>query len=152
MQLWRIAREIHCDTTLDGVGGLMVAGRWHRRGQPILYTSSSAALAALEVLVHVEPLQAPDDLRLMRLDLPDDLAIETLDPARLPEDWRSLPSPQSTQAIGSDWLQRRSSAALRVPSVIVPVDSNVLLNPRHPEIARVRISSNEAFRFDSRLR
>lgn len=152
MQLWRIAREIHCDTALNGVGGLMVAGRWHRRGHPILYTSSSAALAALEVLVHVEPLQAPDDLRLLRLELPDDLAIETLDPARLPEDWRSLPSPQSTQAIGSDWLEGRSSAALRVPSVIVPVDSNVLLNPRHPDMARVRISSNEAFRFDSRLR
>lgn len=102
MLVWRIAREIHCDTTLEGSGGLLVAGRWHRRGQPILYTSSSASLAALGVLVHVEPLQAPDDLR--------------------------------------------------VPSVIVSMESNVLLNPRHPEIARVRISSNEAFRFDSRLR
>ena len=62
MLLWRIAREIHVDSALEGVGGLMVSGRWHRRGKPILYTASSAALAALEVLVHVEPLQAPDDL------------------------------------------------------------------------------------------
>jgi RES domain-containing protein len=135
MLLWRIAREIHIDTPLEGVGGLIVSGRWHRRGQPILYASATAAMAALEVLVHVEPLQAPDDLRLLGLDLPDDLAIETLDPALLPE----------------DWLQRRSSVALKVPSVIVPVESNVLLNPRHPGMARVRISSNEAFRFDSRL-
>ena len=152
MLLWRIAREIHVDSALEGVGGLMVSGRWHRRGQPILYTASSAALAALEVLVHVEPLQAPDDLRLLGLELPDELTIEELVPALLPEDWRSVPAPESTQSIGNTWLERRSSVALRVPSVVVPMETNVLLNPRHPEMSRVRISSNEAFRFDSRLR
>ncbi len=73
MLLWRIAREPHVDTSLEGVGGLMVSGRWHRRGHPILYASSTAALVALEVLVHMDPLQAPDDLRLLGLDLPDDL-------------------------------------------------------------------------------
>lgn len=152
MLLWRIAREIHVDSALEGVGGLMVSGRWHRRGQPILYTASSAALAALEVLVYVEPLQAPDDLRLLGLELPDGLAIETLDLTQLPDDWQSLPAPESTQSIGNAWLERKSSVALRVPSVVVPMESNVLLNPRHPEMARVRISSSEAFRFDSRLR
>jgi len=152
MLLWRIAREIHVDSALEGVGGLMVSGRWHRRGQPILYAASSAALAALEVLVHVEPLQAPDDLRLLGLDLPDELTIEELAPALLPEDWRSVPAPESTQSIGNAWLERRSSVALRVPSVVVPMETNVLLNPRHPDMTRVRISSNEAFRFDSRLR
>lgn len=151
MLLWRIAREIHVDSALEGVGGLMVSGRWHRRGQTILYTASSAALAALEVLVHVEPLQTPDDLRLLGLELPEELTIEELGPALLPEDWRSVPAPESTQSIGSAWLKRRSSVALRVPSIIVPMESNVLLNPRHPEMIRVRISSNEAFRFDSRL-
>jgi RES domain-containing protein len=152
MLLWRIAREIHVDSALEGVGGLMVSGRWHRRGQPILYTASSAALAALEVLVHVEPLQAPDDLRLLGLKLPDELTIEVLVPALLPEDWRSVPAPESTQSIGNAWLERRSSVALRVPSVVIPIETNVLLNPRHPDMTRVRISSNEAFRFDSRLR
>ena len=152
MLLWRIAREIHVDSALEGVGGLMVSGRWHRRGRPILYTASSAALAALEVLVHVEPLQAPDDLRLLGLDLPDELTLEELVPALLPEDWRSVPSPESTQSIGNAWLERRSSVALRVPSVVVPMETNVLLNPRHPDMTRVRISSNEAFCFDSRLR
>lgn len=152
MLLWRIAREIHVDSALEGVGGLMVSGRWHRRGRPILYTASSAALAALEVLVHVEPLQAPDDLRLLGLDLPDELTLEELGPALLPEDWRSVPAPESTQSIGNAWLERRSSVALRVPSVVVPMETNVLLNPRHPDMTRVRISSNEAFRFDSRLR
>ncbi len=100
----------------------------------------------------MEPLQAPDDLRLLGLELPDDLGIEVLELTKLPDGWRSLPAPESTQSIGSAWLERRSSVALRVPSVVVPMESNVLLNPRHPEMARVRISSNEGFRFDSRLR
>jgi len=152
MLLWRIAREIHVDSALEGIGALMVSGRWHRRGRPILTTASSAALAALEVLVHVEPLQAPDDLRLLGLELPDELTIEQLAPELFPEDWRSVPAPESTQSIGNAWLERRSSVALRVPSVVVPMDSNVLLNPRHPDMSGVRISSNEAFRFDSRLR
>lgn len=100
----------------------------------------------------MEPLQAPDDLRLLGLELPDGLAIETLDLTQLPDDWQSLPAPESTQSIGSAWLERKTSVALRVPSVIVSMESNVLINPRHPEMARVRISSNETFRFDSRLR
>jgi RES domain-containing protein len=105
MLLWRIAREPHVDTTLEGVGGLLVSGRWHRRGHPILYASSTAALAALE----------------------------------------------STQAIGTAWLMGTTSVGLRVPSTVVPVESNVLLNPRHPEMKKVRILRNEPFRFDSRL-
>jgi RES domain-containing protein len=105
MLLWRIAREPHVDTTLEGVGGLLVSGRWQRRGHPLLYASSTAALAALE----------------------------------------------STQAIGTAWLMGTTSVGLRVPSTVVPVESNVLLNPRHPEMNRVRILRNEPFRFDSRL-
>ena len=67
------------------------------------------------MLVHLEPLKAWDDLRLLRLDLPDDLAIETMAPTRIPEYWFSMPSPKSALAIVNDWLERRASAALRVP-------------------------------------
>jgi NDP-sugar pyrophosphorylase family protein len=67
------------------------------------------------VLVHLEPLKAWDDLRLLRLDLPNDLAIETMAPTRIPEYWFSMPSPKSALAIVNDWLERRASAALRVP-------------------------------------
>ena len=73
--------------TLGGIGGLMVSGRWHHRGHPILYTSSTAALVALEVLVPADPLQVPDDRHLLGLDVPDDLDSEVLNPARLPDDW-----------------------------------------------------------------
>lgn len=84
MRVWRICRLPYVAHALDGLDGLHASGRWHNRGQPILYAASSAALAALEVLVHVDPLTAPADLRLLTLDLPKDLAIEVLDISVLP--------------------------------------------------------------------
>jgi hypothetical protein len=76
MKVWRLCRQPFVATALDGIGGLYAGGRWHCRGQPIVYAASSAALAALEVLVHVDPLDAPEDLRLLTLELPDDFPIE----------------------------------------------------------------------------
>ena len=70
MKVWRLCRQPFAATALEGIGGLHASGRWHRRGRPIVYAASSAALAALEVLVHVDPLDAPDDLRLLTIELP----------------------------------------------------------------------------------
>ena len=73
MRVCRICRKSYVDNALDGIGGMYTSGRWHTKGNPIVYTASSAALAALEVLVHVDPLMAPSDLRLLAIEIPDDL-------------------------------------------------------------------------------
>ncbi len=151
MRVWRICRKPYVDTALDGIGGMYTSGRWHSKGNPIVYTASSAALAALEVLVHVDPLTAPADLRLLAIELPDDLSTEVLEPITLPQGWRSVPAPAALQTIGSSWLTSGRTAALNVPSAVITVERNFLLNPRHPEVQRVRILSDEAFSFDTRL-
>ena len=151
MRVWRICRKPYVDTALDGSGGMYTSGRWHSKGNPIAYTASSAALAVLEVLVHVDPLTAPADLRLLAIELPDDLSIEVLEPITLPEGWHSVPAPAALQTIGSSWLTSGRTAALNVPSAVIKVERNFLLNPRHPEVQRVRILSDEAFSFDTRL-
>jgi RES domain-containing protein len=130
---------------------MYTSGRWHTKGHSIVYTATSAALAALELLVHVDPLTAPTDLRLLAIELPDDLSTEVLELATLPEGWHSLPAPASLQSLGSSWLTSGRTAALNVPSAIITVERNFLLNPRHPEAQRIRIISNEAFTFDTRL-
>lgn len=130
---------------------MYTSGRWHTKGNPIVYTASSAALAALEMLVHVDPLTAPADLRLLAIELPDDLTTEVLEPFTLPESWHSVPAPAELQALGLSWLTSGRTAALNVPSAIITVERNYLLNPRHPELQRVRILSDEAFSFDPRL-
>jgi RES domain-containing protein len=151
MRVWRICRKPYVDTALDGIGGMYTSGRWHTKGNPIVYTASSAALAALEVLVHVDPLTAPADLRLLAIELPDDLTTEVLEPVTLPASWHSVPAPAELQTLGSAWLTSRRTAALNVPSAVITVERNYLLNPRHPELQRVRILSDEAFSFDTRL-
>ena len=151
MRVWRICRKPYVDTALDGIGGMYTSGRWHSKGNPIIYTASSAALAALAVLVHVDPLTAPADLRLLAIELPDDLSIEVIEPITLPEGWHSVPAPAALQTIGSSWLTSGRTAALNVPSAVIKVERNFLLNPRHPEVQRVRILSDEAFSFDTRL-
>lgn len=151
MRVWRLCRQPFAATALEGVGGLYASGRWHRRGRPIVYAASSAALAALEVLVHVDPLDAPDDLRLLTIELPDDLGVERVDAADLPTHWTAGPAPDELAALGSDWLMSRRSAALSVPSAVIPIERNLLLNPRHPDIARVRVVDDAPFTFDPRL-
>ena len=151
MRVWRICRKPYVDAVLDGIGGMNTSGRWHSKRNPIVYTASSAALAALEVLVHVDPLTAPADLRLLAIELPDDLSIEVLEPITLPEGWHSVPAPAALQTLGSSWLTSGRTAALNVPSAVITIERNFLLNPRHPEVQRVRILSDEAFSFDTRL-
>lgn len=108
---------------------------WNGRGLPIIYAASSAALAALEVLVHVDPLTAPADLRLLTLDLPADLGIEVLKISVLPR----------------AWLRSRRTVALSVPSAVIQVERNILLNPRHPEAEGISLIGDEPFSFDPRL-
>lgn len=151
MRLWRICRKPYTPSALDGIGGLYTSGRWHRKGRPIVYTATSAALAALEVLVHVDPLTAPDDLRLISIEIPDDLAIEALEPSELPEGWNAVPAPPELQALGESWLLSGRSAALIVPSAVITIERNVLLNPLHPHAPRIRILSEADFSFDPRL-
>ena len=151
MRVWRICRQPYAADALQGIGGLYTSGRWHGQGVPIVYTASSAALAALEVLVHVDPLIAPADLRLLSIDLPADLSMEVIDSDPLPQNWGELPAPPELQAIGTAWLRSARTAALSVPSAVIPVERNILLNPRHPEAAHLRLSGDEPFSFDPRL-
>ncbi len=151
MRVWRICRKPYVETALDGSGGLSTCGRWHTKGHPIVTTASSAALAALEVLVHVDPLTAPTDLRLLSIDFPDDLSTDVLETATLPQGWQAVPGPPTLQAIGTSWLTGGRSAALNVSSAVISVEHNILLNPRHLEAQRVRLICDESFSFDTRV-
>lgn len=151
MRVWRICRKPYVDNALDGIGGMYTSGRWHTQGNPIVYTASSAALAALEVLVHVDPLTAPSDLRLLAIEIPDDLSTTVIESTTLSGDWSTVPAPASLQTLGVSWLTSGMSAVLSVPSAVITVERNFLLNPRHPEAQRIRIIGDEAFAFDTRL-
>ncbi len=125
--------------------------RWHRQGVPIVYTATSAALSALDVFVHVDPLTAPADLRLLTLDLPAECSMEVLEIGALTKAWADVPAPPELQLIGADWLRRAQALALSVPSAVIPMERNILLNPLHPDASGIQMISDEHFSFDPRL-
>ena len=117
----------------------------------MVHAASHLSLAALEYLVHIDPEDAPDDLVALRLDVPDDATELVYEAATLPAGWRGTPPPPPCQAIGDEWTGSCEHLLLRVPSVLVPEESNVLVNPAHPDAALVRVCGSRPFSYDLRL-
>lgn len=136
------------DTLLTGEGARLLGGRWNLPGQPMVYTASSRSLAYLELLVHTGTEDIPDGLLMVTLEIPDEL-IATL--AQLPDEWGAIPPQQVSMQWGSNWAVLSQDLALRVPSVVVPEETNVLINPQHPAITQVRIMALDRMDLDPRL-
>ncbi len=139
MLAWRLCRAPFAD--LSGEGARRLGGRWNTPGRPLVYAASSAALAVLEVRVHLDlpPELLPSDYVLLAIDL-DDLPAEAV-----------IDMPADPAAFGDAWLDGQRTPVLRVPSAIVPESPNLLLNPAHPAAAAARIVGNRPFAFDPRL-
>lgn len=135
----------------DGEGARIEGGRWNSPGTPMVYTSESAALAALELLVHLGqgPILSAYVLIPCRFD---EGLLTRLDRSRLPRDWRSYPAPPELRSMGERWAKRGESAVLEVPSAIIDTESNYLINPRHKDFRAIDVMKPVAFEFDARLR
>lgn len=144
--MWRLAQR-HNAPDIEGEGARLFGGRWNSAGVPLVYASDSLALAALEVLVHLPRIERSRQ-RIPRyfaigLDVPDSLVADPGFASEVPL--------HDSQALGDAWLRSASSLALLVPSRVIPLQRNVLLNPRHPAMAEVTVALAEPFVFDDRL-
>jgi RES domain-containing protein len=147
---WRIVRAARVNSAFTGEGARVYGGRWNSRGTPVIYVSEHESLAALELFVHLTPL-SPDDLyRSFRLEWEDKLT-EYFAVKNLPPNWNSEPPTLQTMQIGDDWVHAGKSVALGVPSVVTGSEMNFLLNPKHPDFRKIKISQPIDYRFDSRL-
>ncbi len=133
----------------SGEGGLHYAGRWNSRGTRVVYSSSSVALTCLETIVHMQMLARSEERWLFTIDVPDRY-VEELRP--LPNDWDAEPATAASRAIGDRWITSARSVALLVPSVVVPVEQNALINPRHSRFRLDWVKKPVRFRYDPRLR
>lgn len=136
---WRIVSANYKDKAYAGDGARIYGGRWNSKGVAVVYTAGSLALASIEMIVN---LPAPKLLqRYVRISarISLDLVLD-LSEADLSEDWNSRPISPSTRAIGDQWIKEQRSAVFRVPSIVVPDEYNYLLNPTHPDFAKIEIS------------
>ena len=117
----------------------------------MVYTSGSLALAALELLVHVDRSNVPPDLVQIEIEIPDDLGVQRIEVGSLPASWREYPAPEALQRLGDEWLAGRSTPVLQVPSAVIPEEHNYLINPDHPQAARAVAVGTNPFNYDPRL-
>lgn len=149
MEVFRLSKAQYADD-LSGTGAKLAGGRWNKKGSAVVYTSGSRALATLEVLVHIPAFYVPSEYVISTIWIPDN-EIKFLDHKLLPQDWASLTPPMFLQDLTDEWLQKQLSLGLKVPSAIVKDEYNFLLNPLHPKMERIKIVSQEPYRFDPRL-
>ena len=151
MRGYRLVKKKWSEQAFDGEGARRYGGRWNSKGKRCLYLASSPSLALLEIMVHLDDYSLLADYLLYQMEIPDSSLLE-LDSDSLPGDWDADPAPLSTARIGDEWLATLASMALFVPSTIVPIEHNILVNPAHPQYDEALSTATEVnFRADQRL-
>jgi RES domain-containing protein len=148
MIAYRIADARH--PIFDATGAMLHGGRWNSRGLRAIYTAETYSVALLEVLVHSNLSGPPKNHRIIRIDIPDQVEIETVSTTELP-DW-DTEDMRASRAFGDRWIQENRTAVLRVPSVITAGrENNLLLNPLHPQFSLIEAGAPKPVNWDERL-
>ena len=148
MRAYRLTRSKY--PAFSGRGSLLANGRWHWAGVPVVYCAESRALAVLEALVHTRKDQIPSDYVFFELVI-DDSVVRMLSTHEIPADWRGM-EPVEARTIGTEWMKSQSSVGLVVPSVVIPEERNLLINPEPLDFQScVRIVGPQPFEWDPRL-
>ncbi|WP_407333813.1 RES family NAD+ phosphorylase [Enterovibrio sp. 27052020O] len=149
MEVYRLSVKKFAD--LSGMGGMFGSGRWHHKGQPILYTAGSRSLSALERFVHESPVQMPN-LVMMTIYIPDDMAIKRVSEQELPTGWDAVPDADISRNYGTEWLREGDTGVIQLPSAIIASEYNFLINPTHPDCTKIKVIDQRDFYYDSRLK
>ena len=151
--VWRIAVEAPNYTAddLGGAGAKISGGRWNSIGTPLIYTATNIALATIETVLHIRNGGLPFNRFLVRIDIPDDVWGRRLILDPLPGGWDAVPAGMTSRTTGDAWAASGSSALLLVPSVCVPDEYNVLINPLHPDRAYITATTIKRWIYDPRF-
>ncbi len=148
----RVYRLAYPDYILDvaGTGAQLYGGRWNPKGVPCLYTSEYLSLALLEKFVHAQGKENAAGLMLLQMEIPDSEGlIYHTDAARMAADWAD--NVDYSQWLGEQILKETAVVAFSVPSVIVPSERNIILNPQATHFGDVLFFEPRPFEMDARL-
>jgi RES domain-containing protein len=156
VSLWRIASDTldWLAEDLNGKGAAARGARWNFEREAATYASTSIALAAWEARAHLgrSGVSLPFNRYLVRIDVPEAVWAERATVATpLPVGWDAIPEGRVSRTIGSGWLASGQEALLVVPSVVIPEENNVLINPVHADSAQITSTKVRRFLFDHRV-
>lgn len=149
MNVWRISKERYALDKL-GIGSSKSGGRWNPVNVPVIYAGMTIEIASFEKLVHVEG-DLPNDLVLVKIEIPDNAPIWDVPVQLLPEHWDASPSSSSAVAFGKNFIEENSFLGMIIPSVIIPEARNIVINPSNEYWASCKMTIERKFMFDSRL-
>jgi RES domain-containing protein len=153
LTIWRLEKERYVETAFRGKGSLETSGRWHHKGTQVAYASEHPGVAVLEKLVWLGSYERARESSyvLLPLELDPTRHLETVSESDLPDDWDAFPHPEETRNLGTDWCEEERSAVLAVPSAVLPMSTNYLVNPFHPEFHDLERGEPVSFSWDARL-
>lgn len=150
MRVFRIAKTQYIDD-LSGEGARLYGGRWNKMGDSMLYFSQNLSLSLLEIIVHVNYAGLPLEYSFLEVEIPDS-SIKTIQSIDfIKPKWSTDGAGNQLQMLGSNWLKRNTDLAMRVPSAVLHQEYNILINPSHKDIGKLKIIKTEKMDFDPRL-
>lgn len=151
MIVYRVANVKYKDLTLSGIGAEKVGGRWNEIGTRAVYCSENISLALLEYYVHSENIaNLPKEILIAKIQFPDTFFIEEI--KSLPERWNQYPYSSKTTKYFTELAKNTDFFALKVPSTIVGLESNIILNPLYKQFGQVEIIEFIKLPIDERLK
>jgi len=147
MLAYRISHKL-CMHDTSGEGARLFGGRWNPKGLPCIYTSLYTSLAILEKLAHAQWPNEMKDLALGNYRLQEEKDIYKVDITRLKTDW--IDDISYTQWLGRQIFEAGYTGFL-APSVIVPTEYNLMLQPAKLEAGKVILENVRLFATDHRL-
>lgn len=151
MIVFRVENTKYKHSTLTGIGAEKVGGRWNEVGTRAVYCSENISLALLEYYIHTLNIELlPKEILVAKIEFPDNFILKTLD--TLPEKWNQYPYSSKTTRIFTEFAKDRDFFALKVPSTIVPLEYNIILNPLFKDFGKVEILEYIKLPIDNRLK
>ena len=149
MELFRISTKEH-SKQLSASGS---PNRWNKKGEFVLYSSSSRSLSTLELVVHRNAIKPTIPYKIMVISVADDDNLtHTIKTKDLPNKWNAMQAYAECQEIGSHWYQNKTSLILKIPSAIIQQEHNYIINTKHPEFEKqVQLIRTENYFWDERL-
>lgn len=150
MHAYSITNLKYRDSTLSGLGAEKSGGRWNEAGSRAVYCSENVALALLEYYVHSDNIALlPKEVLVAIIEWPDTFNVHDL--TELPEGWNQYPYVSATARVFTELAGNRDFFALRVPSTIVPLEHNIILNPLYRDFGKVEVADFLKLPLDDRL-
>ncbi|MGO9015221.1 MAG: RES family NAD+ phosphorylase [Dissulfurispiraceae bacterium] len=146
---YRMCQKMWALEAFSGEGAKKRGMRWNHKDIPVIYVAEHLSLSALEIIVNFPRKTLGVPFVFFKVEIPETVKIANV--GHLPMDWRDLPYQTSTQDIGSQWALERKTAVLEVPSAVIPIERNYILNPLHPDFTKILINPATDFHFDNRL-